>query len=137
MDPAFIVPIFRSYSYRTVSKTVDYTYNTLGKALLYGPLSRVAIYIYGSYEMPREMQPVRKVVTQKVLDIVSREVSDLCFRKKLSTVLRKTGKDDLMKFSLEQLCGSVLLKQRNGEMSATAYVLGILNFSNNLARLRL
>ena len=86
------------------------------------------------------MQPVRKVVTQKVLDIVSREVSDLCFRKKLSTVLRKTGKDDLMKFSLEQLCGSVLLKQRNGEMSemsATAYVLGILNFSNNLARLRL
>ena len=101
MDPAFIVPIFRSYSYRTVSKTVDYTYNTLGKALLYGPLSRVAI--YGSYEM----QPVRKVpVTQKVLDIVSREVSDLCFRKKLSTVLRKTGKDDLMKFSLEQLCGS-------------------------------
>ena len=57
------------------------------------------------------MQPVRKVVTQKVLDIVSREVSDLCFRKKLSTVLRKTGKDDLMKFSLEQLCGSVLLKQ--------------------------
>ena len=111
-----------------MSKTVDYTYNTLGKALLYGPLSRVAIY---------EMQPVRKVVTQKVLDIVSREVSDLCFRKKLSTVLRKTGKDDLMKFSLEQLCGSVLLKQRNGEMSATAYVLGILNFSNNLARLRL
>ena len=84
------------------------------------------------------MQPVCKVVTQKVLDIVSREVnSDLCFRKKLSTVLRKTGKDDLMKFSLEQLCGSVLLKQRNGEMRATAYVLGILNFSNNLARLRL
>jgi hypothetical protein len=33
----------------------------------------------------------------------------LCFRKKLSTVLRKTGKDDLMKFSLKQLCGSVLL----------------------------
>ena len=80
--------------------------------------------LYGSYEM----QNVRKVVTQKVLDIVSREVnSDLCFRKKLSTVLRKTGKDDLMKFSLEQLCAaSVLLKQRNGEMSATAYVLGIL-----------
>ena len=44
MDPAFIVPISRSYSYRTVSKTVDYTYKTLGKALLYGPLSRVAIY---------------------------------------------------------------------------------------------
>jgi hypothetical protein len=33
-----------------------------------------------------------------------------------------------MKFSLEQLCASasVLLKQRNGEMSATAYLLDIL-----------
>jgi hypothetical protein len=61
--------------------------------------------LYASYEM----QPVRKVVyTQQVLDIVSRKVSDFCFRKKLSTVLRKPGKDDLMKFSLEQLCGSVV-----------------------------
>ena len=79
MDPAFIVPIFCSYLLSNVSQTVvvDDTYNTLGKALLYGPLSRVTI--YGSYEM----QPVRKVVTQKVLDIVSREVSYLCFRKKL------------------------------------------------------
>jgi hypothetical protein len=42
--------------------------------------------------------------------------------------MKFTGEDDLLKFSLEQLCGSesVLLKQRNGEMSATAYVLGIL-----------
>jgi hypothetical protein len=122
MDPAFIVPIFRSYLLRNVSKTVDDTYTTLGKALLHRPLRES---LYGSYEM----QLVRKVVTQKVLDIVSRKVSDLCFRKKLSTVLRKTGKDDLMKFSLEQLCGSVLLKQRNCEMSATyrlIYVLGIL-----------
>ena len=131
MDPAFIVPIFRSYSYRTVSKTVDYTYNTLGKALLYGPLSRVAI-----YTAVMKCNPSAKcMVTQKVLDIVSREVSDLCFRKKLSTVLTKTGKDDLMKFSLEQLCGSVLLKQRNGEMSATPMCW--VSFSNNLARLRL
>jgi hypothetical protein len=85
MDPAFIVPIFRSYLLRTVSKTVDDTYNTLGKAEYCMDLYRESL--YGSYEM----QPVRKVVTQKVLDIVSREVSDLCFRKKPSTVLRKTG----------------------------------------------
>jgi hypothetical protein len=42
-------------------------------------------------------------------------------------VLRKTGKDDLMKSSLEQLQYVALCcscKQRNGEMSATAYVLG-------------
>ena len=132
MDPAFIVPIFRSYSYRTVSKTVNYTYNTLGKALLYGPLSRVAI-----YTAVMKCNPSAKWLHRKCLTSFPEKVSDLCFRKKLSTVLRKTGKDDLMKFSLEQLCGSVLLKQRNGEMSATAYVLGILNFSNNLARLRL
>ena len=92
-----------------MSKTVDDTYT-----IHWGKRHCMDLYIeslYGSYEM----QPVRKVVTRKVLDIVSREASDLCFRKKLSTVLRKTGKDDLMKFSLEQLClcGSVLLKQRN------------------------
>jgi hypothetical protein len=61
-----------------VSKTVDDTYNTLGKALLYGPHRES---LYGSYA---EMQPVRKVVRQKVLDIVSRFVldivSDLCFQ---------------------------------------------------------
>ena len=45
MDPAFIVPIFHSYSLdRTVSKTVDDTYNTLGKALLYMDLYRESLY---------------------------------------------------------------------------------------------
>jgi hypothetical protein len=77
MDKAFIVPIFRSYLLRTVSKTVDDTYNTLGNAaLLYGSLMLYRESLYGSYEI----QPVRKVVTQKVLDIVSRKASDLCFR---------------------------------------------------------
>jgi hypothetical protein len=147
------VKITVNYPSRTVSKTLDDTYDTLGKALLYGPPSRVATAVM-------KCDPVRKVVIQKVLGIVSKEVSDLCSRKKPS-MLRKTGKDDLMKFSLEQLCdewekrapifylflvassitkttknkswlpsvavsGSVLLKQRNGDMSATAYVLGIL-----------
>jgi hypothetical protein len=104
--------------------------------------------------------PVRKLVIEKVLNVVSKEVGDLCSRKKPS-MLRQTDKDDLMKFSLDQLCeewkrraplfysflvtssatkstrntswlasvalaGSVLMKQRNSEMSATAYVLGIL-----------
>ena len=83
------------------------------------------------------MQPVRKVVYRKCLTSFPEKLAICVLERNSSTVLRKTGKDDLMKFSLEQLCGSVLLKQRNGEMRATAYVLGILNFSNNLARLRL
>jgi hypothetical protein len=64
--------------------------------------------LYGSYEM----QPVRK----------------LSFPEKLAICVLERNSNDLMKFSLEQLClcGSVLLKQRNGEMSATAFVLGIL-----------
>jgi hypothetical protein len=44
--------------------------------------------------------------SQKVLDIVSREVSDLCFRKKLSTVLRKTGKDEIQSGAAMWLCAA-------------------------------
>jgi hypothetical protein len=89
MDPALIhgPSFYRFYIpfllLRTVSKTVDDTYT-----IHWGKRYCMDLYIeslYGSYEM----QPVSKVVTQKVLDIVSREVSDLCFRKKLSIVLRK------------------------------------------------
>lgn len=147
------VNITIKYPSKTVSKTVDDTYKTLGKALLYGPPSRIATAVMNA-------APVRKLVIEKVLNIVSKEVGELCSRKNPS-MLRQTKKDDLVKFSLDQLCeewkrraplfysflvtssatkstrntswlasvavsGSVLLKQRNGEMSATAYVLGIL-----------
>ena len=147
------VNITVKYPSKTVSKTVDHIYKTLGKALLYGPPSRIATAVM-------KCAPVRKLVIEKVLNIVSKEVGELCSRKNPS-ILRQTKKDDLVKLSLDQLCeewkrraplfysilvtssatkssrntswlasvavsGSILLKQRNGEMSATAYVLGIL-----------
>jgi hypothetical protein len=71
MDPAFIIPIFRSYLLRTVSKTVHDTLQYIGESVTVRDLYRESL--YASYEM----QPVRKVVyTQKVLDIVSRKVSE-------------------------------------------------------------
>ena len=141
------------YPCRTVNKTLDDNYGTLGKALFYGPSSRIATAVM-------KCDLIRKQVIQKVLGIISREVSDLCSRKKPS-MLRKSAKDDLIEYNLELLCeewkkraplfysflltscatkrtenmtwlpsvaisGSVLLKQRNGEMNATANVLGIL-----------
>jgi hypothetical protein len=142
-----------NYSSKTTSKTLDDTYSTIGKALFHGPPSRIATAII-------KCEPLRKVIIQKLLPIVSREVGQLCSRK-CPSILRKTSKNDLMNFSLEELCeewekrapvfysflltscitkstknacwlpsvaiaGSVLLKQRNGEMNATANVLGIL-----------
>ena len=147
------VNITVKYPSKTVSKTVDDAYKTIGKALLHGSPSRIATAVM-------KCAPIRALVIEKVLDIVSKEVAELCSRKKPS-LLRQTKKDDLVKFSLDQLCeewkrmaplfysflvvssarkstrntswlpsvavsGSVLLNQRNHEMSATAYVLGIL-----------
>jgi hypothetical protein len=46
--------------------------------------------------------------TQLLSFLYSVHISLVMWVQKLWTVLRKTGKDDLMKFSLEQLCGSDL-----------------------------
>lgn len=152
-DVSGTVKIIINHPSKTVNKILADNYKALGKALFYGPPSRIATAVM-------KCDPVRKQVVQKVLGIVSREVGKLCSGKNPS-MLRKTSKDDLVKFSLEDLCedwkekaplfysflltscvtkstrdvawlpsiavsGSVLLKQRNGEMSATAYMLGIL-----------
>jgi len=144
-----------NYACKTVNKILDVRYEALGKALFHGPPSRIATAVI-------KCEPVRKEVVKKILGIVKNEVDDLCSRQKPS-MLRKSGKDDLMKFDLQLLCqewmskaplfysflltcasskntsnttlnwfpsiavaGSVLLKQRNKAMSATANVLGIL-----------
>ncbi|KAK3709658.1 hypothetical protein QZH41_010997 [Actinostola sp. cb2023] len=144
-----------NYACKTVNKILDVRYEALGKALFHGPPSRIATAVI-------RCEPVRKEVVKKILGIVKNEVDDLCSRQKPS-MLRKSGKDDLMKFDMQLLCqewmskaplfysflltcasskntsnttlnwfpsiavaGSVLLKQRNKAMSATANVLGIL-----------
>ncbi len=55
------------YPSRTVSKTLDDTYNTLGKALLYGPPSRIATAVM-------KCAPVRKLVIEKVLNGVQQRL---------------------------------------------------------------
>ncbi|KAK3754574.1 hypothetical protein QZH41_017326, partial [Actinostola sp. cb2023] len=157
-----------NYACKTVNKILDVRYEALGKALFHGPPSRIATAVI-------RCEPVRKEVVKKILGIVKNEVDDLCSRQKPS-MLRKSGKDDLMKFDMQLLCqewmskaplfysflltcasskntsnttlnwfpsiavaGSVLLKQRNKAMSATANVLGILlktkSIEANFARL--
>ena len=78
-----------------MSKTVDDTYN-----IHWGKRYCMDLYRESLYTAVMKCNPSAKWLLTEVLDIVSREVSDLCFRKKLSTVLRKTGKDDLM----DRLC---------------------------------
>jgi len=144
---------------KSVTKTLDHTYEAVGKALFYGPPSRVATAVMNC-------EPIRKEVTKKVLRIVSKEVNSLCSRREPS-ILRKCEKNDLMNFDMQLLCqewaqraplfhsflltcacskstanatwlpsiaisGSVLLKQRNPHMNATASVLGILLKSKSI-----
>lgn len=109
---------------------------------------------------------LRKHIVEKVLKIVTKEVTELC-SKRNSSILRKCEKEDLEKFDLQLLCnewrerapvfysflltfpvnkrtknsgwfgslalaGSILFKQRNQEMSATASLIGILLKSKSI-----
>ncbi|KAK3745486.1 hypothetical protein QZH41_007549 [Actinostola sp. cb2023] len=85
-----------NYACKTVNKILDVRYEALGKALFHGPPSRIATAVI-------KCEPVRKEVVKKILGIVKNEVDDLCSRQKPS-MLRKSGKDDLMKFDLQLLC---------------------------------
>ena len=147
------------YPSKNVNKTLHGTYQAIGKALAHGVPSRIAGAIMNC-------KSVRNHVVEKVMKIVSKEVSDLCSKRNPS-LLRKTEKADLEKFDLELVCnewkerapifysflltsavnkttkastwfaslalaGSVLLKQRNSEMSASAAVIGILLKSKSI-----
>ena len=103
---------------------------------------------------------VRNHSLEKVMKVVSSEVTSLC-SKANPLILKKTGKKDLEKFDIEDVCkerheraqafhsflltsavnkntknsrrfgslavaGSILLKQRTCEMSATAAIVGVL-----------
>lgn len=133
-------------------KTLVGSYQTLGKALAHGDPSQIA-------KAVMNCPTVRIHVVSGVIKAVSKEVSGLCGKNRLS-LLRKTSKEDLQNFDLQKLCeewqerapifyafllnsasrtnrkgtwfrsvalaGSILLKQRNREMNATAPVMGIL-----------
>ena len=136
-----------------MNKQIPSEYESIGKALVHGTPKRIANAVM-------KCKPISKFVLEKVLRTVSTEVNSLCSRTNPS-MLRKTGKQDLIKYSMQTLClewqtrspvfyaflmtvalsrsnkqsnwlpsvalaGSILLKQRNSQMSATGAVIGIL-----------
>ena len=147
------VKITIQYQSKPVNRLLPSEYEAIGKALVYGPPQRIAKAVVKCKQLTTH-------VLQSVLRLVSSEVCDLCSRSNPS-LLRKCGKEDLIKFDFQSLCeewkhrapifysflmtcssvrlsrdekwfpsvaiaGSVLLKQRNAQMNATASVLGTL-----------
>ena len=147
------------YPSKIVNKHLSTVYQPVGKALSHGSPSQIARAIM-------KCQPLRQHVTQKMLKIVSKEVTGLCSKSKPS-LLRESGKKDLLKFNLGLVCnewrerapvsysfllttcinkrtkdstwfgslalaGSILLKQKNAEMSATASLMGVLLKSKSI-----
>lgn len=141
------------YPSKSLNKTLHGSYQNVGKALTHGVPSRIATAVMNCL-------PVRNHILGKVMKVVSNEITGLCSKGNPS-ILRKTGKKDLEKFDVEDVCkewrerapvfysflltsavnkntknftwfgslavaGSVLLKQRNCEMSATAAIVGVL-----------
>ena len=150
-NPAVKISI--QHSSKPVNKRLPSDYESIGKALVYGPPERIAKAVV-------KCKLLTKHVLQNVLRLLSSEVCGLCSRSNPS-LLRKCDKDDLIKFDFQSLCeewkdrapifysflitscsiqlsrdeswfpsmavaGSVLLKQRNSQMNALASVLGIL-----------
>lgn len=142
------VDVTIKYPSKTVNRTLAKDYETIAKALTFGPPQRLAKAV------------LKCKLLSKHVNLLSE--SGLCSRKTPS-LLRKCGKDDLENFKFQSLCdewrersplffsflmtccisgrsrdqavkwlpsavvaGSVLLKQRNQEMNATASVLGVL-----------
>lgn len=142
------VDVTIKYPSKTVNRTLAKDYETIAKALTFGPPQRLAKAV------------LKCKLFSKHVNLLSE--SGLCSRKTPS-LLRKCGKEDLENFKFQSLCdewrersplffsflmtccisgrsrdqavkwlpsavvaGSVLLKQRNQEMNATASVLGVL-----------
>ena len=147
------VKVSISYPSKSVNKSIDGSYQLIGKALVHGIPSRIA-------NAAMNCQPVRKHIVEKTLGILKKEVMELCSKKNPS-LLRKSTKEGLTDFDLQHVCeewkvraplfysflmtaacnkrtkasswfgsvavaGSVLLKQRNKQMDATSSLLGIM-----------
>ncbi|XP_048589438.1 uncharacterized protein LOC116618156 [Nematostella vectensis] len=141
------------YPSNKVKKVLSPDYESLGKAIIHGPPSRIANAVM-------KCAPVSQLVVEKVLRIFKAEVADLCSRKQPS-FLRKRTKKDLEEFDFEKLCqewrkraplfysflltactarkrenvtwfpsmalaGSILLKQRCSDMNTTACIMAVL-----------
>jgi len=90
------VKVSFKYPSKNVNKTLSSAYQSVGKALAHGVPSQIAGAIMNC-------QPLRQHVIEKVLKIVSKEVTGLCSKSNPS-MLRKTEKADLENFDFELLC---------------------------------
>ena len=84
------------YPSKTFNKQLPSEYEAIGKALVHGTPKRIANAVM-------KCKPISKFVVENVLCTVSTEVNSLCSRKNPS-LLRKTGKQDLIKYSMQTLC---------------------------------
>lgn len=84
------------YPSKTMNKTLAGSYQAIGKALAHGVPSQIANSVMKN-------PTLRNHVIANSLKIVSKEVAALC-SKKNPTLLRKTSKEDLANFDLQNLC---------------------------------
>lgn len=84
------------YPSKTLNKSLTGNYQAIGKALAHGVPSQIANAVLKD-------PTLRKHVVEKTLKTLSKEVSDLCSKKNPS-LLRKSTKDDLVNFDLQNLC---------------------------------
>ena len=91
-----IVKLHVHYPSRNLNKTLVGSYQTLGKVLAHGVPSQIA-------KAVMNCPTVRIHVVSSVIKAVSKEVSGLCGKSRLS-LLRKTSKEDLQNFDLQKLC---------------------------------
>ena len=84
------------YPSKPVNKLLSKEYEAIGKALAYGPPTRLANAVVKCKEL-------NKLVVQTVMKLLSNEVSALCSRNN-PPLLRKCAKEDLVNFDLQSLC---------------------------------
>ena len=83
------------YPSKHLNKTLHGAYQNIGKAVAHGIPSRIATAVMNC-------PSVRDQIVGKVMKVVSKEVTGLCSKTNPS-LLRKTGKEDLEKFDLENV----------------------------------
>jgi len=84
------------YPSKYLNKTLHGAYQNIGKAVAHGIPSRIATAVMNC-------PSVSDQIIGKVMKVVSKEVTGLCSKTNPS-LLRKTGKEDLEKFDLENVC---------------------------------
>ena len=90
------VRLYMQYPSKSLNKTLHGSFQNVGKALAHGVPSRIATAVMNCL-------PVRNHILGKAMKVVSNEVTGLCSKANPS-ILRKTGKKDLEKFDIEDVC---------------------------------